>query len=299
MAKKKAQRRQQATASPPQRAKRRKLAVIIGSFLILSLVGGMLAQWRAAGGASRSNTLLTPVPTPTPTPLSLSKEYIYAGGKLVATEEPSNTNPLLSAPTGFSATTVTNGTPVRIDLHWADSSGPVHHYEIKRIGGGPDVSMTVLAPATAFNDTSIITTNVSPYTAYLYQVRAVDAANHYSPYSNVDVATAIAFADDPLGDPQATPPTPRTIIRAEHRQQLRDAINAVRSLAGLGAYTWTPHPAQPNLIYAQDVLEMRVALDQALTVLKPPPLQTYTDPNLTTGYGVSRAHFQELRDRVK
>jgi hypothetical protein len=64
--------------------------VIAGVVLCLGLTGVLMAQWKAARVAGTSNALLSPsapLPTPTPTP-QLTKEYIYAGGKLVAIEEP-------------------------------------------------------------------------------------------------------------------------------------------------------------------------------------------------------------------
>jgi hypothetical protein len=67
---------------PPQ-------ATVIALILCLLTAGVTLARW---GGAN--NPLIadnTPQPTPTPgkfDPKNPSKEYIYAGGKLIATEEP-------------------------------------------------------------------------------------------------------------------------------------------------------------------------------------------------------------------
>jgi hypothetical protein len=66
--------------------------IVITLILILSVTGGVLAQWRSLTGAnqraalaSASQPLMAAVPTPTPTAL-IAKDYIYAGGRLVATE---------------------------------------------------------------------------------------------------------------------------------------------------------------------------------------------------------------------
>lgn len=77
----------------PKRASRggRKAAVIFGLVLSLGLTGIILAQFKAARVATGVNAVLAAPAPPTPTPLSPaspSKEYIYAGGKLIATEEP-------------------------------------------------------------------------------------------------------------------------------------------------------------------------------------------------------------------
>src|SRR5216684_2309417 len=105
--------------------------------------------------------------------------------------------------------------------------------------------------------------------------------------------TIISFADDPLN---ATP------IKAAHLTELRSAVNAVRSLAGLSAASWTNPTLTPQVtqISADDVRDLRTKLDEALTALG---IQTsgYTDSTLATGqYGtqVKRIHIAELRQRA-
>lgn len=71
----------------PSSRKIPKVVTIIALLLFLSLAGGILAQWRASRLAAGTHPMLAPAPT-TPSPVGPSKEYIYAGGKLIATEEP-------------------------------------------------------------------------------------------------------------------------------------------------------------------------------------------------------------------
>jgi hypothetical protein len=96
MSKKKVRRQQQlpVTSRPNRGGRHRKIVFIVGLLLLLGLSGGMLARWRAARMAANAKAMLAsrPAPQPDASPLQLSKEYIYAGGKLVATEEP-GTNP--------------------------------------------------------------------------------------------------------------------------------------------------------------------------------------------------------------
>jgi hypothetical protein len=282
-AKRRRKQRAQIKATPQRHPLRwRKPTMLIGIVLLLILTGGILAGWRNARVTSRT-PLLAPLPTPTPSPVALSKEYIYAGGRLVATEEPSNSNPLLSTPTAFVAATTSAS---RIDLSWTASSGPVHHYEIEKTGA----TQPIIATTNSFPDTS-----VEPDTAYLYKVRAVDASGHVSPYSNVDLATAITFDNDPL----TSPPAAKVAITVQHLFQLRRAINAVRQLAGLTNATWThTHSPTPGSIYAVDVMEMRTNLDQALTALNLPVLP-YIESDLSGHPRIKKEHFQQLRDRVK
>ncbi len=54
----------------------------------LSLATGLAAQWLYGAPKFKAFVATVPVPLPTATPLMLTKEYIYAGSKLIATEEP-------------------------------------------------------------------------------------------------------------------------------------------------------------------------------------------------------------------
>lgn len=87
MSKRKARQRKKATTAVAARGKRRVVA-ILAILLSLGLAGGIFAQWRATSVKTGMNAMLLP-PTPAvPSPGSPSKEYIYAGGRLLATEEP-------------------------------------------------------------------------------------------------------------------------------------------------------------------------------------------------------------------
>jgi hypothetical protein len=89
MSKKKA-RQQKRTHTVAAARGKRKVVAVIALLLFLILGGGILAQWRAARLPTGTNALLLASPAPTvPPPNSPSKEYIYAGGRLLATEEPS------------------------------------------------------------------------------------------------------------------------------------------------------------------------------------------------------------------
>jgi hypothetical protein len=141
---------------------------------------------------------------------------------------------------------------------------------------------------TSFSDNTVTAVN-----AYLYRVRAADAAGNLSATSNLDLATAIVFDDDPfLAAPTLTP------VKALHLVQLRQAVNAARAAANLPAATWSQDPVQQNvtLIKANDIEELRTALDQALGVLQL-PTGGYTDSPLSGQF--KKIHIQELRDRLK
>src|SRR5215510_3333370 len=75
----------------------RLILFIVTAVLCCSLVGvisGSLIPAHRVNNA-RSSVVDPPVPPPVPTP-RLAKEYVYAGSKLVATEQPTNVAPTVS-----------------------------------------------------------------------------------------------------------------------------------------------------------------------------------------------------------
>jgi hypothetical protein len=243
--------------------------------------------------------------------LPLSKEYVYAGGRLVATEEPTSAasptpTPAGPPPTNLVAALTSADTPSAvIRVTWsAPSSGGVASYVVERAGAPGEfapVGQPVVAPAASFDDAG-----VSEGAAYLYRVRAVFAGGGGSGYSNTDLVTAVAFTDDPLvgaGDPQNRP---ATVIRARHLTELRRAVSAVHLLSGLGAVeTWThadpvSSPAsQRRAVYLEDVKDLRDRLGEALGALGL-AAPAYLDPALVRQVTpVKKEHFQQLRDAVR
>lgn len=194
-------------------------------------------------------------------------------------------NTTLTAPSNLVAT-ATSATQVA--LSWtASTNGTVDHYRVERSTslGAPFIPVQASPTGTSFTDTTA-TSGV----AYLYRVCAVDASSNLSQYSNTDLATTIIFTDDPLTSGV-------TVIKAQHLTELRQAVNAVRATAGLGAATWTDASAQGVAIKAVHLQELRTNVDQALSTLGF-ATQPYTDPNLI-GIGVKKTHIEELRQRVK
>lgn len=84
-----------------------------------------------------------------------------------------------------------------------------------------------------------------------------------------------------------------TTVQALHITELRTAINALRSHLNLSAYSWTTSATTNDYITASPILEMRIALDQALGA----PSGGYA-AGLSQGQPIKAIHIQELRDRV-
>ena len=279
---------------------RRRQRIFVLSTLLCLLLGSVgYAGWRSFTNPS------APAPTTATnlSPASPTKEYIYAGGRLVATEEPAGSGgSSLTAPANLLASTVRANPSAQISLTWAASTGgTLSHYVIERRDKDNGVMTLPAQPTT----NSYLDTAVTAGQAYLYRVRAVDTGNQYSDYSNPDLATAIVFEDDPLWpiDP-LRPSPPATTVRAIHFTQLREAINAVRALAGKEATAWaeaiTPSaPGVPGVpVRASHVTEMRTSLNEARAALSLAALSS-SPPAPATGGDIRAAHITELRDGVK
>lgn len=252
--------------------------------IIFMTVGAVAGPWSTSLGLRKVRALFySPPPPPLPASANPSKEYVYAGGRLIATEEP---NPLV-APLNLLADTVSSA---QINISW-NAVPNAHHYVIERASQlGSFTTLNNNVTGTSFSDSTVTNLN-----AYLYRVKSADAVGNVSPSSNIDVATAITFDDDPFATPPAS-----TLVKAQHLLQLRQAVNAVRhTTPSLGDYTWT----QPSgtlagaPVKAVDVEELRTALDQALVALGLPS-GGYTDSSLT-GLPISKLYITELRTRVK
>ena len=177
-----------------------------------------------------------------------------------------------ATPTGLVATATST---TAVQLSWNASSGATQ-YEIVRTPG-----TTVVTGSTTFNDTT-----VTPGTAYVYRVRALDAFARTSQLSAPDVATTIVFDED-------------IVIRALHITQLRQAANAIRTTAALGAFPFTDAVVPGTIVKAVHIAELRTAIDQARTALGLPAM-AYTDAPLLAGTTLVKAtHVQQLRNGVK
>lgn len=181
--------------------------------------------------------------------------------------------------------TATSSTAVSIT--WTAPSGTVPtKYHVYRSSN--HVNYTQIN-GEATTGTSFSDTTASASTAYLYKVRSVDGSGLESSDSNPDLATTVIFTD----------PSP-TAIKLVHTTELRTAVNAVRTLAGLGAFSFTDSSISTSTkVKRLHVIDLRTALDQARSTLTLPAL-SYTDSAITIGSTrVKAVHFTELRNGVK
>ena len=190
-------------------------------------------------------------------------------------------------PTGLVAAALSTA---QVSVTWNAPGVPINYYELQRSQSifGP-YTLVGLFPTTNFTDSNI--TGLAPLTGYLYRVRAVDAQNIPSDFSNIDLATTMSFTDNPLV-------AGTTVIRAQHINELRTAVNAVRATAGFPQVSWTD-PSLPGVfIKAVHIMELRQNLNQALQAmgLASP---SYTDDPLSPGMIVKKIHVEEVRQATR
>ncbi len=187
-------------------------------------------------------------------------------------------------PTGMAATAATT---TSINVSWNPSPNATQ-YEIARQSSPAGYATLITTPATNYLDTPL-----AAGATYVYKVKAIDSSSRQSSFSVPDAATTMFFTDDPL---TAT----STVIKAAHVSELRQAVNAMRATAGLGAVSFNdPVLTGSVLVKAAHFEELRTALSQARAALALSVIG-YTDATLVPGATVVRAvHVQELRIGLK
>ncbi|HXH39645.1 MAG TPA: fibronectin type III domain-containing protein, partial [Thermoanaerobaculia bacterium] len=188
------------------------------------------------------------------------------------------------APTGLIATAVST---TQVNLSWSASSGATQ-YDVVRLSASSGYTTLITTASTSYSDSSVTAGGT-----YVYKVRAIDASARLSGFSTPDAATTIFFTDDPLA-------AGTTTVQAIHVTELRQAVNAMRATAGLGAMSFADSVVTGGVtVKALHLQELRTALTQARTALGLTTI-AFTDPTLTVGTTLVKvAHFQELRGGVK
>jgi hypothetical protein len=189
----------------------------------------------------------------------------------------------LAAPANFVATATST---TNVATSWSSVTGATG-YQIWRSTDGVNFAQVGTTGSTSYNDPT-----ASANIAYLYKVRAGDA-NGNGPYSAVDLATTVVFTD-PVITTGVTRP------KAAHFNELRNAVNSVRTLAGLSAIAFTaPAPGAAVSVRKAHIDTLRTGLAQARTQLAIAAL-TFTDPTITAASTrVKTAHINELRAGVQ
>ena len=168
----------------------------------------------------------------------------------------------------------------QVALSWLAVNGATS-YEVWRsatIGGTFTLAITTSA-------TSAVDGGRSPDTTYLYRVRSLGLGG-MSGFSPIDPATTTMFTDGSLLG---------VLVKAVHITEVRKAVNAMRTAAGLTPTMFTDNALVGMPIKRLHITEPRSSLDEARSTMGFGQI-LYTDPTLTVGVTtVKAAHVQQLR----
>jgi hypothetical protein len=145
-------------------------------------------------------------------------------------------------------------------------------------GSGDTTAITIITPAQAVGAVDIILT----------------------PTSGSTFIKSKAFAYLPTVFTDNTLVAGVTVARAQHIIETRQAVDALRAVAGLAPAPWTDPALTPfsTMIKAVHIVELRTYLEDAASRLGY-PAGTYTDPALGSGSMIKRVHIEELRQRIR
>jgi hypothetical protein len=195
---------------------------------------------------------------------------------------PEDEIPPPNAPASVIATAVDGDS---VEVSWVEV-GEATHYVVFRSADGTnftDVSGEV-------EGVQFIDSSASPDTAYLYAVAAGNDGG-LSDQSTPDLATTVVYTDAALVAESSE-------IRGVHFTDLRTAVNAVRTLAGLGEISFTaPAVGAGVTVRRAHLLDLRNGLTPALTALG--GSASFTDTITAQSTGIKRIHIQELRDAME
>lgn len=254
-------------------------------------VGGLTYLWTITNGVINSGQGTSSINfTANTNPTNVKvKATNSAGCSITDNKDIPVTGASYNPPTNVVATALTSTT---VQITWTAPGGttPIE-YHVYRSTDGVNYSdiNSVAHPLALYVDAT-----AAANTAYLYKVRSTGAAGASpSGDSNRDLATTVIFTDDPLV-------AGTTTVKATHITQLRTAVNAVRTLASLGAGTYTDPTLTAGVTTAKAVHinDLRTALNAARAALTLTAL-TYGETVTAGVTSVKASHVTELRNGVK
>ena len=143
------------------------------------------------------------------------------------------------------------------------------------------------------NGTSEITVTTPAHTLGAVSIDLTPTSG--SPYTKTNAFAYLptVFTDDTLV-------VGMTTAKAQHLIELRNAVDSLRLVAGLGLASWTDATLSPSntVIKAIHIIELRTNLENVAALLGY-SAGSYTDPGLGGGFVIKRVHIEELRQRIR
>ncbi len=168
---------------------------------------------------------------------------------------------------------------------------------IKLTGTFANLSTVLLGGVSASwaysNGTSEITVTTPAHAVGAVSIELTHAVDGPFSKTNAFAYLPTVFTDDTLVAGVTT-------AKAQHVLELRQAVDALRLVAGLGTAPWTDPTLSPSstVIKAVHITELRTYLESVAALLGY-AAGSYTDPGLGGGFVIKRVHIEELRQRIR
>jgi hypothetical protein len=176
----------------------------------------------------------------------------------------------------------------RINITW-NSVADASSYSLERRSGTQWVSVCCDSVVTQYQDNG-----VPADIAYAYRITAKNSGNQVVGQSLADVVTTLTFVPVSVGG----------LVSSAPLDKLLEAVNAVRSLSGWNAVTWSnilgPNEPLPNpgmIATSRHLLAIRVRLNEAMQSVGV-PMTAFTNADLQ-GLPIRAFHINEIQDRLK
>jgi len=255
------------------------------------------AAVNALGGSVSGQYTSGTVVTLTPVPNSGYNFQSWSGCDSVSGN---NCTVTMNASRSVTANFAASGSVLRIDTVTPAAGRVSGGQQIRLVGaftGLSTVTMGGVAASWVYTNGSGDPSRIT-VTSPAHAVGAVQI--NLTPTSGSVYSKANAFAYLPTVFTDNTIFAAVTIARAQHIIELRQAVDAMRAVAGLAPAPWTDATLSPTstIIKAVHILELRTYLNDAASRLGY-STSPYTDPTLTTGFLIKRVHIEELRQRIR
>ena len=213
-------------------------------------------------------------------------------------------NPTGGAPLGSQASAVLTITDdeqppaLRIDAVLPPAGRTAGGQQVRLTGSFAGLSTVLMGGGSASwsytNGTSEITVTTPAHAAGAVQIDLTPTTGNTYTKPNAFAYLPSVFTDDLL----IIGVTP---ARAQHVTELRQAVDTMRAVAGLGPVQWTDPILMPfgTAIRWMHIQELRTYLDDATGRLGYPAGPAYSDPTLSAGSVIKRIHIEELRQRIR
>jgi glucose/arabinose dehydrogenase len=169
--------------------------------------------------------------------------------------------------------------------------------QVKLTGAFVDLSSVMVGGVSASfvfsNGTSEVTVTTPPHTSGAVNIDLTPTSGSTYSRGNAFAYLPTTFTDNMLVAGVTT-------AKAQHIIELRQAVDALRAVAGLWPAPWTDPTLLPTntLIKAVHILELRSYLEDAAGRLGY-PAGSYSDPTLSSGFVIKLTHIEDLRQRIR